>query len=240
MAHTEKECAYCAYMDKSTKCDGKYKCEVFKDWRYADDDVAKDCRRFCEIFWRDIDIAKSAVEESKKYRRAAFYIVTAIAEILGLDENSFDIGTFRNFRDDIVDHNPDYTQKLIKYDIIGPVIANKLKSLPNRVEVAEDLYNIYIKGCVHYIEKGNLATAETMETELYKGAILEGTLTKPANYYYNKALSLYAEMVERLSFEFDVQYDIGPALEEKHAEFAQSKNSFCITPINNQNSQTDK
>lgn len=240
MAHTEKLCAYCAYMDKGTICKGKYYCEHNHDWRYADDDVARECRKFCEIFWRDIDKAKSAVEESKKYKRAAFYIVTAIAEILGLRENSFDIGTFRDFRDDIVDHNPDYTKKLIKYDIIGPVIADKLRSMPNRVEVAEDLYNIYIKGCVQYIEKGNLVTVEAMGQEQYNGANLESTLTNPANYYYNKALDLYAEMVERLSLEFDVQYDIGSAIAEKHDEFAQSENSFCIKPISNQSIQTDK
>lgn len=175
MAVTERLCAYCAYMNLEVLKEGKFQCDHDHEWRFADDEVAKECYKFCEIFWSKLDEAREAVEQSRTYRNAisssspSCYITTVVVKLLGFQDNCHELEVLRRFRSEVMTKDEKYKDLLMKYDTLGPAIARALERGAD-VDFAYDLYKIYIKGAVSYIEAGD----------------------------YDSAVSLYAEMTENL------------------------------------------
>lgn len=163
MLGTDKLCGYCAYMDLDTIKKGKFRCERDGEWRFADDDVARECYKFCAIFWSKLDAARDAIEQSRSYRRAAgCYIVTAVAKMLGLPENCEEAEVLKKFRLEVMTNESKYKADIMRYDILGPILADSILK-DGDITLAMDLYKIYIQGAVSYIKKGDYDAA----VELY-------------------------------------------------------------------------
>ncbi len=182
MAHTERKCAYCAYLNKNllSVTKGKFVCERDHTLHFADQDAPGRC--FTEIFWRDIDLAKEAMEESRRYKGWGCYIVTSIIEILSeymiekgevekLKQLNDNLRTFQSFRGNILAINSNYRSILMKYDVIAPLIALKLKEMPNRVEFAKSLYVSYLLPCLKAINKGEVDNAIDIYSSMMNGLI---------------------------------------------------------------------
>ncbi len=170
MAHTERKCGYCAYLNKDLLrvCKGKFECERDHSLHFADQDAPGRC--FTEIFWKDIDLAKECIDESRRYKGMGCHIVTAIVEILINDamanasENKLEelktlnenLRAFQVFRGAVMGGDPAYRDSIMEYDVVAPLIAFKLRALPNSVDVARSLYVSYLLPCVAAIKEGNV------------------------------------------------------------------------------------
>lgn len=166
-----KACGYCVYMDLNVMKDGKYQCERDKVFRFATSSDAQSCYKYCERFRRDMDRAEEAIKNSKRYQEAnksyeavGCYITTVVVNILGESDTIELLMTLRKFRKEVLQVDPKYRDILFKYDALGPVLARAIVASKDRVSLAMDIYNIYLKGCKRYIEKGEYDKA----VELYK------------------------------------------------------------------------
>lgn len=64
----------------------------------------------------------------KKYGReqSSCFITTVTCSILGKEDNDLVMQKLRNFRNNVLQKNEEYYEILKLYDVIGPIIANKL------------------------------------------------------------------------------------------------------------------
>jgi len=93
---------------------------------------------------------------------------------------------------------------LLRYDTVGPVLARGLIDDENSIQVALDLYNIYIKGCVGYIKRGNI----------------------------EYAVSLYTEMVERMISRYMITREVVPeTIKEKYVQDGGGHGEFKIRQV---------
>ncbi len=183
MAHTERKCGYCAYLNKDLLrvCKGKFECDRDHSLHFADQDAPGRC--FTEIFWREIDLAKECINESRRYKGMGCHIVTAIIEILSHDvmvnggENKVSklkelnecLRTFQVFRGAVMGSDPVYRDSIMKYDIVAPLIASKIRELPNCVDFARSLYASYILPCVQAIKIGDIDSVVSIYGDMMNG-----------------------------------------------------------------------
>ena len=107
-----------------------------------------------------------------------WYIVSSIFENLGLSMDYECIALLQNFRINVLDKNPKYTDTLAEYDIDGPKIANELMNDPDSKELSKKLIQNFLVYVLDNIKEGN----------------------------NDKALSLYLEMVDFLKTIYDTEF----------------------------------
>ena len=84
------------------------------------------------------------------YKKGAWYVTTAIVELLGLDHNVLlTVSTLR----EKLEGSAEGLKLLKKYDLVGPIIAGSI-TCNKDIEKAEALYNCYIAPCEYYINNG--------------------------------------------------------------------------------------
>lgn len=151
--------------------EGKLYCSYDKDWHFADDKYAADCRKYCKDI-RDRKPARDeCVKESKKYRRShGCHITTAVLEILGIKEDSPILDTFAKFKLKAME-NPEYKERVKKYDVLAPLYANRLRTMEDKERqraFAEDLYLLYIVPSAQDIENGQIESGMNTYRELFE------------------------------------------------------------------------
>jgi hypothetical protein len=165
-------------MDVSKFKEGKFKCEKEDTWKFANSTEAENCYRYCERFRKDMYLGDEAVKVSSDYLKShegysavGCYITTIVVNILGMADNCEELMVLRVFRKNYMQRNPQCKDLLVKYDALGPVIARVLSCLPNREEVAKNLYDVYIKGAVKYIKSGKYDDAIKLYSEMMNNLI---------------------------------------------------------------------
>lgn len=138
MAHTCSECTYLD-LDKEYSCnDGRFWCDAKYEWHYANE---ASCWRYCTAYKRSDSVAKSYKQHSESCQSSSsICYISTIFEILGLSDEHVYLNVLREFRKRELQNNEKYRELLVDYDVIGPIIANNLKQLPNKEIVAKTLF----------------------------------------------------------------------------------------------------
>ena len=128
-------CADCAYMDlNDTNSYGDYWCGYYRKY-YPGSDSA------CSNFKGDGS-------------SSGCYITTVMCDILGYEDHCFYLNKLRAFRDNFMRPNPKYSGLLEEYNIIGVLISNMILKDIEKFDIAEYIFNHYIKQAVDLIEIG--------------------------------------------------------------------------------------
>jgi len=170
-----KQCGYCVYMDTMKEKEGRFLCEKTGCYNFADSDEAENCRRYCERFRRDMYLGDNAIAKSKAYKEShstnfkptgLCYITTIVVHILGLGDKCEELMALRNLRDNFMQIHPAYKGMLLKYDVLGPLIARSIINDSDPTQIASILYNNFIKECTAKINKGDFEGAICFYNEM--------------------------------------------------------------------------
>ncbi len=173
-------CADCSYLDYKMCEYGKYRCSRKYEYRYADD---KECIYFCEnkyssdleIKYRSEREKKDAINNSIKSRNGGCYITTIIVDTLNLGDNNYSLNIIRNFRNNYLQKDNKYKILLLDYDLLGPIIANSIRNDKNKLNVCQNMYNLYI-----------IAITNDIENNKYDDAIIKYVnMTEILRLYYS-------------------------------------------------------
>ena len=126
------ECIDCTHMDPYDKKWNKFYCLYNHYYVEAN---SPSCRHF-----------------NKKKMPSTCYLTTIACDILGYKDDAYPLQTLRDFRDNYMKMNSEYDQVLEDYDIVGPMICDKLEEDENNVEVARSMMNNYIAPAVMLID----------------------------------------------------------------------------------------
>lgn len=169
MAHTCSECTYMD-LDKEYSCgDGRFWCEKKLEWHYADE---AECWRYCTAYSRSESTAKSFREYShSKQSSGGCFITTIVCEILGLSDDTKVLQSLRKFRDNKMQKEAKYRGLLAQYDVVGPVICEKIRNDEMRDTLAVALFNSSIKKVSDFIENKEYLNAVKLYCEMTNGLI---------------------------------------------------------------------
>ena len=87
------------------------------------------------------------------------FITTITCDILEKDDNCYEMSSLRALRNNFLQNHEEYFEILKIYDVIGPVIAERLSIDSNKKQVANTLFEYIIKPCSSLIEKGDYVLA---------------------------------------------------------------------------------
>lgn len=138
------------------------------------------CTYYCKYYPKS-DKACSRFEQRSDYVPSGCFLTTTICDMLGMEDNCFGLQTMRNFRDTVLVNDPKYYHLLAEYEVIGPIISDKIKNDSHGIEVAEYYFENYIYDIVM-----NLSTTGD----------------------YNSAVNKYVEMVTDLKRMYVVNEEI--------------------------------
>lgn len=165
--HLQNTCGGCEHLDsKNSELVGffnshyEYMCTLKGYTRWDD----RKCYDYDEVSPTKVDCAKRYYTfTGRKY----FYILTAICNVLGIKQED---GLFQNFKTliQIVRNDIDTFDKAIQYDVYGPIIADKIESDFNRVELCKDLLTNYLAKAFIAIEENRLEDAILIYEEMVK------------------------------------------------------------------------
>jgi len=83
------------------------------------------------------------------------YLTTIVCSILKKDDNNKILNTLRNFRDNTLQKNSKYYDILKAYDIIGPIISNKIANDNDKEIMSNYLYNTFLIPISNFLEDRN-------------------------------------------------------------------------------------
>lgn len=138
----EEECRY-------YYCDSGYSCAL-KRAKEGNSSIDSDTvHRYCWDYH---------YEECPRYKggqsSSGCFLTSACIEAKGLPDDCYELATLRSFRDGYMRGRPTGAADICEYYHIAPVIVEKIKQLPNALEVFEKLYNELVLPCVTLIESG--------------------------------------------------------------------------------------
>ena len=92
--------------------------------------------------------------------KSGCFITTVVVDILGYSDDCYFLNTLRDFRDNILQKNPEYHNLLLTYDAIGPRISKALKEDDNRARISVVVSEYYL-----------IPICRLIKAEDYRGAI---------------------------------------------------------------------
>ncbi len=136
-----EECRYYYY-------DSGYSCELKreKDGNSSidDDTVHKYCWGYnyerCPLY--------------KSAQSSGCFLTSACVEAKGLSDNCYELTTLRAFRDNYLKSRESGAADICKYYHIAPIIVEKIKLLPNSLDIFEKIFSELVKPCIELIESG--------------------------------------------------------------------------------------
>ncbi len=143
--------------DRRVRC--TYKCEYITPKTSND----YNCYGYCYDYSRSSS-DKNEVKNYIEYYNNGCYITTIICNILGMNNTNYYLETLRNFRNNYMQTNINYLPLLAEYDIIGPIISNKIINSKNNQQIAYTIFNKYITKCVNLIERKKYKEVITIYT----------------------------------------------------------------------------
>lgn len=128
------QCGSCEHLNINDRVGFKYKCTERGGYHTSEE---RSCYKYeyCDSrdyysFW--------------KRENSIWYIVTAICEILNLSDMYECVNHLHNFRYNVLDKDPIYSDMLKEYDIVGPVLADNLRKDPNAKQICKNLIKVYL------------------------------------------------------------------------------------------------
>lgn len=119
------------------------------------------CTYYCKYFPKS-DRACSKFEKRNDIETTCF-LTTAICDIFGYTDNCFGLETLRNFRDNVLVKDSRFYHLLAEYEVVGPIISQKLYNDEHRMEVAEYYFENYLYDIIVNLntEKDYMSAVET-------------------------------------------------------------------------------
>ena len=142
-------CKFCIYADFYKR--DKYNCVLCTENNkyYYRAEQLNHCSIFkptdCASYNIDYELKKADEKaDVKNHNSNDCFITTTVCDILKYDDNCLSLNLLRKLRDKFMIGNDKYTNLLIEYYLIGPIISKNLLSEQKKEEVANDLYQTYI------------------------------------------------------------------------------------------------
>lgn len=99
-----------------------------------------------------VDIAKDFVSDVFDTITGGCYITTAVCKDSGKPDNCYELTQFRKFRDEWLTNQPDGKDLIKQYYDTAPNIVKLIDKQPNSHEIYDNLNEVYLTPCLHYIE----------------------------------------------------------------------------------------
>ena len=107
------------------------------------------CTYYCKYFPKS-DRRCSNFELRNDINTTCF-LTTAICDIFGFEDNCYGLNTMREFRDNILVKDSKYYPLLAEYEVVGPLISQKLYTDSSREEVSMYYFENYIYDIINMI-----------------------------------------------------------------------------------------
>jgi hypothetical protein len=99
------------------------------------------------------------------------FITTAICELDKLPDDCYELQTFRKFRDEYMQADPERAKMVAEYYDIAPKICGRLAKLPDGgKEIYARLRTCFLRPALHYIEKGEFDAALIVYSNMVREA----------------------------------------------------------------------
>lgn len=162
-----KYCADCAWMGECENKDGLFPCTNSRS-NYRDVSARMEkCNYFTDIL--NSKRGEGRKEQLMKISKShGYYIVTAVCEILELDEENIYIEYFKYVRDIVMPnlaYGPDWIED---YEEFGPKVAELMRKAENREEIAGRILNECLNPFVELMMEGNIDKAITVYQEMFE------------------------------------------------------------------------
>lgn len=151
-------CADCAHIDMNDA--NRY--DSSERWCSEKREYVSPHERACSNKFMNDDIKNPPSSE-------ACYLTTIVCEILGKKDKCRELQILRTFREEYLKSDKQYHDLLCEYDIVGPIIASSIRNSLKPKELADFLYETYIKETVKCIEEHKYLLA----IEIYKYMVNE-------------------------------------------------------------------
>ena len=145
-------------------CSATYQCDFKKKYNGSSDVPDSWYDTFCSK-----DYESGGYGDCVYYQKylSRCYITTAVCDTLGLKGDNLFLGTISLFRDKL-EQDPKMYKQLEIYDIVGPIIANKING---DKEIALELFNSSIVPVCNDLFKNDYRSALIKYTNMTKGLI---------------------------------------------------------------------
>lgn len=161
----ESYCAACTYLGERCDYNGKYYCSRRGDV-YACDPK---CYNFCEAYSRSNSARQNMFDNSRGHQSGGgCYITTMLCQVLNYPDNNYYMQVLRQFRDTYMKETMINKLLLLEYDIIGPKIAEKIKSDDNKLPLSKMIFNNYIIPAVGAVENKKNEDAKDIYVSMTK------------------------------------------------------------------------
>ena len=97
------------------------------------------------------------------------YLTTIVVDCLGYDDYCQYLQKLRRFRDHVMKKNKKYDDLLREYDHVGPILAHAIEADESKRNVAEALFQNYIRPVCDLLDKGRHDDA----VALYKDMVVK-------------------------------------------------------------------
>lgn len=144
---------------------------------------------YCKYYKRYVDPGSRSCDHLvKKNSGGGCYLTTCMCDVLGFGDHCNTLDTLRNFRDSYMKNNEECLPLLEDYDVVGPLICNKINSDDNKFRTAHIMLTEYISPAINCIDNNDYDTA----IEFYKN------MTTDLMDYYNidKSILSYDKVIE--------------------------------------------
>ena len=165
MAHTCSECTYLDLDKEYSSGDGRFWCETKYEWHYANE---AECWRYCTAYSRSSSTADSfkKYSENTQSSSSSCYITTMISRILGLPDDNPYLNVLRTFRKEKLQKDDKYKKLLVEYDLVGPIIAEKIYADEHRMQISKNFFNMGISKVISLILKNEDDKAIKLYTDM--------------------------------------------------------------------------
>ena len=138
------------------------------------------CTYYCRYFPKSDRRCSNNFEKRDDYSSGCF-LTTTICNIFGMKDDCYGLNVMRKFRDTVLVNDSRYYPLLAEYEVVGPIISEKMYKDEHGLEVAEYYFEHYIYDII-------------MNLSIRKD--------------YNEAVEKYVEMVNDLKRMYGVTKEI--------------------------------
>lgn len=144
------ECLDCSYLD-------------LHDTKWGD--------AWCKYYRRYVDPGSRSCDHlvKKNGGSGGCYLTTCMCNILGYDDHCITLDSLRSFRDNYMKNNPECIPLLEDYDVVGPLVCDKMLEDENKTRTAHIMLCEYITPAINSINDNDYETT----IEIYKKMTLD-------------------------------------------------------------------
>ena len=149
-----------------------------RDCRWLNPEDSKWGEFYCEYNHYYVKAGSPSCRHFEKVSRAeaGCYLTTAMCEIMNYDDDCITLNTLRDFRDNYMKNNSECLPLLNDYDVVGPIICDKLKKDDNNIMIAHIMLTEFIIPAIDCIK----------------------------NNYFDDAICIYKDMTIKLMEHYDL------------------------------------